>query len=96
MIPKGVRQSPDRVCGYYFDKGTKVTVKMTDDGEDMVLIEGKREALEFLGNLLLAQAQYDKDCSFFIGPRTAGRALFNRNSTLGLYIHRLPCIEEAR
>lgn len=59
----------------------------------MVLIEGEREALEFLGNLLLAQARYEKDCSFFIGPKSVGKVFFSRQSTFGFYIHRLPCLE---
>ena len=91
---------PDAVCAAYAEKKrrkklTIQTYKEKKTGADMVLIEGEADALEFLGNVLLAQAKFEKDCGFFFGPRTAGNAFFDRKrSTHGIYIHRLPCLEE--
>ncbi len=88
---------PDKVCAEYAEKKgmKKIAIQVFKDEEaDMVLIEGEAEALEFLGNVLLAQARFEKDCSFFIGPNTAGYGFFTKNSTHGLYIHRLPCLEK--
>jgi len=78
----------DEVCETYARKHVKLTVRLLAD-ED-VLIEGTSEALEFLGNLLLAHAS-DKEDGRQLGPRAAGSAFFSSESTKGLYIHRLPC-----
>jgi hypothetical protein len=87
---------PDDISIAYAKKKNrkKVTVKIDDEG-GMVIIEGEAEALEFVGNLLLAQAKYEKDCSYFISPRNPGGIFFNnKKSTHGIYIHRLPCLEK--
>ncbi|HEY40734.1 MAG TPA: hypothetical protein G4O18_02620 [Dehalococcoidia bacterium] len=97
---RAINISPDKVCAAYAGKKRRKklalqTYKEEETGADMILIEGEADALEFLGNVLLAQAKFDKDCGFFFGPRTAGNAFFDKNrSTHGLYIHRLPCLEE--
>ena len=88
---------PDNVCAKYAD--TKDMKKFTiqvykKNGADMVLIEGEAEALEFIGKVIIAQAKFKKDCSFFMGPSTAGKTFFTKNSTHGIYIHRLPCLDE--
>ena len=80
--------SPDAVCAVFSDQQGKITLRMLED--DTVLIEGDGKALEFLGHLLLAQAQFSKDCGFQISPGGAGNALFSPQSTHGLYIHRAP------
>ncbi len=94
---------PDTVCGKYADDGrltakkklsVQLLVNKRGKPTDLVLIEGEAGALEFLGKLLIAQAHYKKDCGFSIGPNSAGCAFFKKNSTLGFYIHRLPCLEE--
>ena len=82
-------KSPDKICEEYYDKKVKLTVKKLDD--ETILFEGNQEELEFLGNLLLAQAQFKEDCGFSISPGGAGSALFSDKSSIGLYIHRLPC-----
>ena len=84
---------PDEICESYAKNSNKkkITIRI-DQKEDMVVIEGEADALKFIGNLLLAQAEFKKDCSFFIGPKGAGMALFDKNkSTHGLYINRLSC-----
>ena len=82
----------DEVCASYANSGTKITCQTMDDS---VLIEGNREALEFLGNLLLAQAKDVHCCHKSIEPNGAGSALFTEQSNIGIYIHRLPCEHEA-
>lgn len=82
--------SVDELCEKYSRKETKLTVKFLDGERDMILIEGKASALEFLGKLLIAQATAS-DCGFQIAPNSAGKALFSPDSTLGIYIHRIPC-----
>jgi hypothetical protein len=91
---------PDKICAKYAGENKvptkkKLTVKIIPEDENgpaIVLIEGEQEALEFLGRLLLSQARFKLDCGFQIGPKSAGNALFKRNSTHGIYIHRLPCL----
>jgi hypothetical protein len=82
----------DEVCASYANRGTKITCQTMDDS---ILIEGNREALEFLGNLLLAQAQDLDCCHKSIAPNGPGSALFTKQSNIGIYIHRLPCDHEA-
>jgi len=71
-------------------KRPKITVRKLDKGT--VLIEGDSAALEFLGNLLLALAGSNEH-SVQLSPNGAGSARFTRESTLGLYLHKLPCEE---
>jgi hypothetical protein len=79
----------DKICERYADKNIKIKLRMEDD---MIFIEGKAEALEFLGNLLLAQANADtKDCGFHVSPFGARKTFFSSDSTQGIYIHRIPC-----
>lgn len=92
-IPKGITASPDKLCAFCADKGIKVTVRRMKDDENFMLIEGEADALAFLGQLLISQASFQKDCGFQLSPKGAGRALFSRKSDTGIYIHRLPCLE---
>lgn len=80
--------TPDEVCVSYADRNVKVTCRLMDD---LVLFEGDRDALEFLGNLFIAQANDNQSCKTYVAPNSAGSALFTDESNLGLYIHRLPC-----
>ena len=77
----------------YAEKQVKLTIRLLD--EDDVLIEGSSEALEFLGNLLLAHVA-DKEDGRHIGPNAAGNVFFTPESTKGIYIHRLPCSSHNR
>lgn len=81
----------DNVCGAYADKGAKITVKALPNDPSLILFEGDELAFEFLGKLFLAQAKAINGCGFFLGPKTAGSALFSKKAKLGLYLHRLPC-----
>jgi hypothetical protein len=78
----------DDICDTYARKNVRLTVRLLND-ED-VLIEGDPDALEFLGSLLLAHAR-EKTCGRNIGPHAAGNAFFTKDSTMGIYIHRVPC-----
>jgi hypothetical protein len=90
--------TPYDVCTVYAemkDKKKLVIQTYQEKGIDMVLIEGEDKALEFLGKILLAHSKYKEGCGFEIGPKSAGNVFFNKKkSTHGLYIHRLPCLEE--
>ena len=85
--------SPDQVCAQYAAKNVKVTIRPLDDDEETLLIEGDRQALEFLGRLLLAQAA-SGDCGFQLAPDGAGKTFFSNRSSRGIYIHRVPCGHE--
>jgi hypothetical protein len=76
--------TPDELCENFSKTGMKLSVK---DLDGLVLIEGEPVALEFLGQLLIAQAQFKKDCGFEIGPTGPGNALFTPDSARGFYIH---------
>jgi len=82
------QMTPDEVCATYADRNVRITSRLIDD---LVVFEGDSEALEFLGNLLLAQANDKRSCKKSIEPNGAGSALFTDKSNLGIYIHRLPC-----
>ena len=61
---------------------------------DTILIEGDAAALEFLGQFILAHSRaYKDDCHIGLHPRGAGSAWFTKESTLGFYLHKLPCYE---
>ena len=81
-------KSPDKVCAENADAKRKVTVKWLDDDKDYILIEGRKEDLEFLGNLLISQANFKDDDSFFISPYGPGSRLFTKKSDFGIYILR--------
>jgi hypothetical protein len=85
---------PDEVCADAAQAGTRIVCRAS--GRGVVLIEGTREGLEFLGRLLLSQAKYAKDCGFHLGPSGPGKALFGRGATIGLYLHRVPCLNDHR
>jgi hypothetical protein len=64
---------------------------------DTILIEGDARALEFLGQFILAHSRADKDhcCHSNLHPKCAGSAWFTRESTVGFYLHKLPCSDGA-
>lgn len=80
--------SPDEVCVAYADRDVRITCRLM---ESLVLLEGTKEALEFLGSLLLAQARDERSCKKSLEPNGAGSIFFSEESNLGIYIHRLPC-----
>ena len=85
---------PDDVCERHSDRGVKLSISLLDEG--MVLVEGDRSSLEFLAELIKAQARYESDCGFSIQPGGAGSLFFGKDSKLGIYIHRTNCESASR
>ncbi len=87
--------NPDLVLSKYSKEAPKKVPKIAlsllkdnlDPYADYVLIEGDSRGLEFLGRVLLAQAGFDDDATYFMAP---GKRFFRPTSTFGLYINRLP------
>ncbi|HEV2732830.1 MAG TPA: hypothetical protein VGV15_22590 [Terriglobales bacterium] len=102
-LPSQTRASrsmfPDDVSKLYKRRKVSLTVKVlpekSREGLPSILLEGNRASLEWLADSILAQASDKRDCSFFFGPDGPGNFFFNKNSEFGIYIHRLPCLEEA-
>jgi hypothetical protein len=88
-----MKNSPDELCGK--TRNVKLTVKKLREDRSYVLIEGDRKAFKFLSDLFHAHAR-GKDCGFHIAPRAAGSAFFKKSSELGLYLHRLPCLDKRK
>jgi len=86
------RKTPDAVCGAARNT-VKFKIASLPEEPTYVLIEGDKAAFKFLARLFDAQAEAD-DCGFQIHPRCAGKARFKKGSSLGLYLHRLPCVEQ--
>lgn len=76
---------PDYICEEYSDSGIRISLKDLDD--EVILIEGDKRSLEFLGKLILTQAAYAEDDGFEISPSGAGSSFFAAGSK-GIYIHR--------
>jgi hypothetical protein len=82
------------VVKLYSQKRRRPKVTMTKLNRDTILIEGDAAALEFLGQFISAHSRADKDdCHHGLHPRGAGSAWFTKESTLGFYLHKLPCYE---
>ena len=84
-------ESPDQVCREIARTKRKLSTRILQpdevDGMPLLLIETDREGLILLGRLFIAQAHVSDD-GFQIAPKSAGKGLFTRSSTVGLYIHR--------
>ena len=79
-------KSPDDICETAAESGIKIRIEKK---EGFVLIEGTKEALLFLGDLLSSQANNQGDSGFQIAPDGAGNVLFLEGSNLGIYINRV-------
>jgi hypothetical protein len=76
--------TPDELGEQSAKAGIRISIR---DLDELILIEGDRRALEFLGRLLIAQAESERDCGFGLSPAGPGSALFAEDSTHGFYIH---------
>ena len=89
---------PDDVSGEFPEGSIQLTTRMLPpecDGDvPSVEIEGDARSLEYLGKLILAQAAFDMDCGYGISPKGGGSAFFGGAAGVGIYIHRLPCMDE--
>ena len=81
--------TPDEISTEFADSGEAVRICMLD--RETVLIEGSQIGLENLARLIAAQAA-SADCGFQFSPNGPGSGLLKSGSTLGVYIHRVPCI----
>ena len=83
------------VLRLYSRKRKPPKLTMTKLDRDTILIEGDAPALEFLGQFILAHSRADQypSCKICLHPKSAGAAWFSRESTVGLYLHKLPCSE---
>lgn len=73
-------------------KDVKLKIEVIGEPDDsLCLIEGNSEALFFLGTLLQEMSKNSGDCGFQISPNGAGSSFF-KESTIGLYLHRTPCM----
>jgi hypothetical protein len=82
-------RTPDQASATFARSTDHLTLNLLDN--ETVLVEGTKQALLLLSNLIRAQAEYSADCGFQISPAGAGSKIFSKAATLGLYIHRLPC-----
>jgi hypothetical protein len=79
----------------YSRRGKPPKLTVTKLNRDTILIEGDAPALGFLGQLILAHSRADKYpcCKMSLHPKSAGSTWFTKESTLGFYLHKLPCSE---
>ncbi len=84
-------RSPDYEVAAFARSRRTITVRMlaADEADDcpFVLFEADASGLRFLARLFAAQAGF-KDTGFFIGPRSAGNAIFSTKSDVGIYVQR--------
>ena len=81
-------KTPDKVVSSYSKNPPKLKVAVfSDSDEHYVLLEGDREALRMLGEMLIATADQTADFDFSMHPRGAGIIFFNKASTHGLYLN---------
>lgn len=71
----------------YGNTSPKILLKVK---ENMLILETDTRGLAFLGNLILAHAK-ENDCGFQISPRGPGNKYFSSKSSVGIYLHRIPC-----
>ena len=77
------RRSADRSAGLHVR-----VVPSQDELEDFVLVEGSREALRFLAEIILALAESDTlPAHFSMSPSSAGRFHLADTATEALYIN---------
>jgi len=85
----------EKIIEQYVKSEKKVKIKTSTLDNTDILIEGDASSLEFLGEIILSLAKDEKNkCSYSISPTGSGNAFFEKGSTHGIYIHRLPCNEK--
>lgn len=82
--------NPDKVLMRHKSERHNLKIWVEDD---YVFVEGNKETLSFLSDIIRAQSEFDDDCGFQISPKGRGKRIFEQKSKLGIYIHRLPCKE---
>jgi hypothetical protein len=78
------------ICERHAKKSVQLTVRLLQpesaDEDSMVLIEGRKEALHMLAELLVAACEEGND-GFFMSPTGPGSLHFSTAATLGIYLH---------
>ncbi len=87
-MPSKKKPTTNDVFDKYARKRAKVTVQKLN--KELILIEGDRTAFEFLGELFFAYARSREHMVQF-WPKGPGNARFTSQSTVGFYLHMLPC-----
>lgn len=77
---------PDDILEKFSSLGVSLTIR---DLGDEVLIEGDRQSLMFLGELIQAQAQVSRPCDIWMAPDGPGVIYFSKRANRGLRIHTL-------
>ena len=81
--------TPDEICEKYSKKSVGISVSPVygDDGELLFLnIEGSRQGLTMVSELIASIANGPEDDDFSISPAGAGRFHFSKASKIGLAI----------
>jgi hypothetical protein len=86
----------DDIVTSHADSKSKLTLRTFTDKDDefsqrYVLVEGSADDLRFLAEVILAHANSDTGCSWGLHPNGAGCAHFSSASTVGIFLHKLPC-----
>lgn len=68
------------------DRGVNLKIKVLED--ELVLIQGNKASLEFMGNLLLSIASSSSENSVQFLPKGAGKHFLDKNSELGFYLNK--------
>lgn len=96
-MTKARKLTTEAVIGLYLKERRKPRLTIQKLDKNTILIEGNAKALEFLGEFVLAHSRADTDdCGTGLDPKGAGRGWFTKESTLGFYLHRLPCRQRKR
>ena len=92
-ILKAHGSSPSKLTVKTFvaDRGETNSEEEDAPAQNYVLIEGDENALKFLAELILAQVNSDYGCTLDIHPNGPGSNHFSGDSTLGVFVHKLPC-----
>ncbi len=89
-----MKRSFEKLLENHSRSDSKLTVRTftthDDPKETYALLEGDKKALKFLADLIYEHLASDA-CNFSMHLKSAGSAHLNRQSSVGLYIHRLPC-----
>ncbi len=88
--------SVDNILEAHSLSNSRLTVRtFTTEDEDFpqqfVLLEGSSENLRFLGEFILAHVGAGSTCSWSLHPNGAGNVHFSNESTIGIFLHKLPC-----
>ena len=86
----------NQVLEEFAASGAKIRLRKMrneEDGysQDYLLIEGEPSALRSFAKFVLAFADSDSSCTWDLHPTSAGSALFSEDSSIGIFLHKLPC-----